>query len=709
MYILTVGGSFLFELYGIAWGLSLGGTAFFPVEEKKRYSEPPRPDLLHPDLSLEELAQKYHETDVVDDVKKVRAKKNFIYERGEIIKIKKDDHQKTDRVFKKKSVIIPKKINLKDFVFEPGQEISPLADITTGFIPLGSDLQNPYLIAKLQQEKSSEDRKATSVQRKTKDFVFATDMAVEAIEDDEPDRFRRRLEIELVKNKIQFISFHKQKNEFIIWFDSLPDSLQEQTSSLPLESIPVSFLDGSSVSATLVRSTSDFFDEQDDSSVMIYINPSRLVFLPTGTIAADQQNRILFHLKKNLQRKEILDHVLDKIKQKKSYAVSIKLLEGFYQEIFTVLNGQQVEPQIQFLNNENIDNPLLYYESIKNNIFHFRSEIIQDHAPVDDSSLNESLEAVSVNPKPAFDYATEKLLQELEVLSYQADTQQVQKTLKSTIDDLFYDINQVYNPTKKIPKQLDLRARKDLEIDPYAPQDLRARKELEIDPYAPQDLRARKELEIDPYAPQDLRARKELEIDPYAPQDLRARKELEIHSSKSEDLQPNKDFVEFTTNKDFKSLKNESHERKLNDIDSLENSFTFLNLDKQAKLPLENVFEASVKLQSEPDSSFKQANVFSTSQSSLAESELFLAKDSKAYIDTRLPSLDFLRAELQTNTLKITQELIKNIDKTLIASLLIQNYKHIAATMANPPVINIKNGLDNLVSAVKDSNTHSQI
>jgi len=78
---------------------------------------------------------------------------------------------------------------------------------------------------------------------------------------------------------------------------------------------------------------------------------------------------------------------------------------------------------------------------------------------------------------------------------------------------------------------------------------------------------------------------------------------------------------------------------------------------------------------------------------------------------SELPSLDFLKTELQTNALKISDELIKNLDKNLIATLLIQNYKQIAATMANPTQVQItqNNGLINLVSAVEYSKTKNSL
>jgi len=76
-----------------------------------------------------------------------------------------------------------------------------------------------------------------------------------------------------------------------------------------------------------------------------------------------------------------------------------------------------------------------------------------------------------------------------------------------------------------------------------------------------------------------------------------------------------------------------------------------------------------------------------------------------------LPSLEFLKAELQTNSQKISEQLIKELDKNLIATLLIQNYKQIAATMANPTQVQItqNNGLINLVSAVEYSKTKNSL
>jgi hypothetical protein len=75
-----------------------------------------------------------------------------------------------------------------------------------------------------------------------------------------------------------------------------------------------------------------------------------------------------------------------------------------------------------------------------------------------------------------------------------------------------------------------------------------------------------------------------------------------------------------------------------------------------------------------------------------------------------LSSLEYLKTELQTNTKKISDELIKDLDKNLIASLLIQNYKQNAAMIINPiQVQNFQNnGLVNLVSEVENSKTKNK-
>jgi hypothetical protein len=251
----------------------------------------------------------------------------------------------------------------------------------------------------------------------------------------------------------------------------------------------------------------------------------------------------------------------------------------------------------------------------------------------------------------------------------------------------------------------ELRARTEMEIDPYAPQELRARTEMEIDPYAPQELRARIEMEIDPYAPQELRARTEMEIDPYAPQELRTRTEMEIEANESQGLPLQK------KNFNKKDLNNFDIDResdlKLNQSDLENPSSGLIDLHKQDESASLIAFQSHIDQVSELEQINNQNLAAEISR--LPNSISRLSTKPKSFSNSELPSLEFLRAELQTNTLKITQELIKNIDKTLIASLLIQNYKHIASIMANPPVVNSKNGLDNLVSAVKYSNTHSQI
>jgi len=77
--------------------------------------------------------------------------------------------------------------------------------------------------------------------------------------------------------------------------------------------------------------------------------------------------------------------------------------------------------------------------------------------------------------------------------------------------------------------------------------------------------------------------------------------------------------------------------------------------------------------------------------------------------DEKVAQLDFPKADFQTNLAQITQALMNNIDKTLVSSLLIQNYKHVASLIFNPPVLKPKNGLDNLVSAVDYSKTKNML